>query len=66
MYRSQHERFTVFSFSKTINNSKHAIYGNTFKAGSQTSVNKHNSTCGMCFILFLLSFSMKKPTMMLN
>ena len=37
-----------------------AIYGNTFKARSQTSVNKHNPTCEMCFILFLLSFSMKK------
>ena len=24
-------------------------YLNTFKARSQTSVNKHNSTCGMCY-----------------
>ena len=82
-----HKRFTIFSFSKNINNSIHRylknavyirsfnvnysdttqsclsqnlIYGNTFKARSQTSVNKHNPTCKMCFILFILSVSMKK------
>ena len=37
-----------------------AIYENTFKTRSQTSVNKHNPTCEMCFILFPVSFSMKK------
>ena len=42
------------------------IYGNTFKARSKTSVNKHNSACEMCFISCLLSFSMEKATMMLN
>ena len=41
-------------------------YGNTLKARSQTSVSRHNPTCGMCFILFLLSFSIKKATMVLN
>ena len=29
-------------------------YVNTFKARSQTTVNKHNSLYGACFILFLL------------
>ena len=36
------------------------IYGSTFMARSQMSVNKHDPTCEMCFILFFLSFSMKK------
>ena len=40
--------------------SQNAIYGNAFKARSQTFVNKHNWTCEMCFNLFLLSFSMEK------
>ena len=36
------------------------IYGNSFKARKQTLVNKHKPSCEMCFILLLLSFSMKK------
>ena len=62
MFRS-YKRFTIFSFSKNINVNysdatqsclpQNAIYGNTFQAGSQTSVNKHNENS---FILALSLF----------
>ena len=43
-----------------------AIYGNTFKARSQTSVNKHNPICEICFILFIsgvISIIVQKNTL---
>ena len=39
-------------------------YVNSFKSRTQKYVNKHNPTCGMCFILFLLHFTW--PTLFFN
>ena len=46
--------FVPLRYVNTINR-------NAFKARSQVIyVNKHNRTCEMCYVLFLLYFSLKK------